>query len=193
MPVIEPEQYKSVHWIGFNYAAQCRDYKGKGVHFYLDDYQFDRIWTKFERNVNMLSKFDAVLSPDWSMYVDWPVIVQMWNHYRKHFVGAYLQSMGVTVYPSINWSDKKSFDWCFDGEPVGSCVAVSSIGTQMNDITKRGFIYGYDAMLERLQPKTILFMGNVPNECRGNIVKIQEFQKRLRNIGAKGDDDVSGV
>ena len=194
IPEIQPEQYKPVTFIGFNYANQCRDYSGKGVHFYLDDYQFERIWTKFDRNIDMLSKFDAVLSPDWSMYVDWPVIVQMWNHYRKHFVGAYLQDMGVTVYPSINWSDKKSIDWCFDGEPVGGCVAVSSIGTQMNDVSRRGFMYGYDAMIERLRPTTVLFMGNVPEGCRGNIIKIEEFQKRLRTISAKsGGDGVSGI
>ena len=189
-PAIAPEQYKPVKFIGFNYANQCREYGGKGVHFFLDVYQFERIWTKFDRNMSMLSKFDAVLSPDWSMYTDWPVVVQMWNHYRKHYVGAYLQSIGTTVYPSISWSDKRSFDWCFDGEPVGGCVAISSVGTQLKKESKAGFLYGYDAMLERLQPTTILFNGKVPSECRGNIVRIEEFQRRLRQI--KMEDDENG-
>ena len=181
-PILRSEEWKPVKFIGFNYANQCRDYSGKGVHFFLDDYQFERIWTKFERNINMLSKFDAVLTPDWSMYTDWPVVVQMWNHYRKHYVGAYLQSIDVVVYPTICWSDKDSLKWCFDGEPIGGCVAVSSVGTQMRIDEKAGFMYGYDAMLERLMPKTILFNGKVPNECRGNIVRIDEFQKKLRRI-----------
>ena len=76
IPEIYPEEYKPVTFIGFNYANQVRDYTGRGVHFYLDDYQFERVWTKFERNVEMLAKFEAVLSPDWSMYRDWPMAVQ---------------------------------------------------------------------------------------------------------------------
>lgn len=182
IPALRPEKYKEVQWMGFNYANQCRDHVGKGVHFFVDDYQFERIWTKFERNVNMLAKFDAVLTPDWSMYVDWPVIVQIWNHYRKHYVGAYLQMMGVTVYPSISWSDRRSFNWCFDGEPVGGCVAVSSVGTQLREENRRDFMYGYDAMYERLKPETVIFNGSVPKECRGNIVRIEEYQKRLRKL-----------
>lgn len=185
IPELQPEKWKPVQFIGFNYANQCRNYEGKGVHFFLDDYQFERVWTKFERNVNMLSKFDAVLTPDWSMYIDWPVVVQMWNHYRKHYVGAYLQTMGAIVYPSISWSDKKSIEWCFDGDPIGGCVAVSSVGTQMRQEEKDGFLYGYDAMMERLNPSTVLFYGKVPDGCRGNIVKVEEFQRRLRGIEMK--------
>ena len=44
---------------------------------------------------------------------------------------------GMTVYPTISWSDKKSYDWCFDGEPVGGIVAVSSVGTQNNKEANR--------------------------------------------------------
>lgn len=182
IPEIKLEKYKEVRYIGFNYANQCRNYEGKGVHFFLDDYQFERIWNKFDRSVNMLAKFEAVLSPDWSMYTNWPYAVQIWNHYRKHFVGAYLQQMGVTVYPTICWSDRVSIDFCFDGEPHGGCVAVSSIGTQMRENDKTRFMYGYDAMLEILEPETILFYGNPPAECRGNIVRIQEFHKRFDDI-----------
>ena len=189
IPVLRPEKYKEVKWYDFSRASQIREYEGKGIHFFLDDYQFERIWTKFERNINMLVKFDAVMTPDWSMFTDWPVIVQMWNHYRKHYVGAYLQMMGQTVYPTICWSDKKSFDWCFDGEPVGGCVAVSSVGTQMRKGEKESFMYGYDAMLERLKPEVILFNGKVPSECRGNIVKMEEYQSRLRKIGVENSEE----
>ena len=34
-------------------------------------------------------------------------------------------------------------------------------------------------MIERLQPETILFYGNVPEECAGNIVKIKAFHERF--------------
>lgn len=62
----------------------------------------------------------------------------------------------------------------------GGVVAVSSIGTQNHSETKAAFLYGYDAMLERLQPKTILFYGNVPKECKGNIVHIPPFYEKFK-------------
>jgi hypothetical protein len=104
----------------------------------------------------------------------------VWNHYRKHYVGAVLQDAGITVYPTIAWSDEHSFDWCFDGEPVGGTVAVSSVGTLKNQDTKRLFLSGYSEMVRRLKPETVIFYGDVPPECDGgNIVRLEHFQTRF--------------
>lgn len=183
IPEIKPEAFIDLKYIRFIEAQKCRNTSGLGVHFFIDDYYFDKIWNQFNRYTRMLSKFDAVLTPDWSIYTDWPVAVNIWNHYRKHYVGAYLQSMGVKVYPTIEWSNKESYKWCFDGEPVGSCVAVSSIGTQKDVEARKLFVYGYEAMLERLQPETIMFWGSLPRECKGNIVRMDQEYRFSREAG----------
>ena len=180
IPEIKPEKWEPCDFIAFDKAKMCTNRNDVGVHFFLDDYLFDRIWNQFDRYMKMLSYFKAVLSPDWSLYTDWPTAVNIWSHYRKHYVGAYLQDMGVKVYPTIEWSDRKSIRWCFDGEPVGSCVAISSVGTQRSSDSKRNFLYGYYAMIERLAPETILFWGNVPKECSGNIVRMEALQEKIR-------------
>lgn len=180
IPEIKPEQWEECEFISFVEANQCKNRDKVGVHFFLDDFQFDRVWSQLGRYSKMLSEFKAVLSPDWSLYRDWPTAVNLWNHYRKHYVAAYLQDMGVKVYPTIEWSDRKSIRWCFDGEPVGSCIAVSSVGTQKSADTKKFFLYGYAAMLEILCPKTILFWGNIPSECKGNIVPMIALQEKIR-------------
>lgn len=82
--------------------------------------------------------------------------------------------------PTICWSDEKSFEWCFDGEPIGGTVAVSSVGTQKNKIAKELFLKGYKEMIERLQPETIIFYGRVPEECEENIINIKSFQEKFR-------------
>lgn len=183
IPEIKPEKYIDCKYVRFNEAQKCRNCKGLGVHFFVDDYYFDKVWNQFGRYIKMLAKFDAVLTPDWSVYTDWPVAVNIWNHYRKHYVGAYLQDMGVKVFPTIEWSDKESHKWCFDGEPVGSCVAIGSIGTQRDVEARKLFVYGYDAMLERLQPETIMFWGKLPRECRGNVIKMDERYRWSREAG----------
>lgn len=171
--------------VGFNYAKTLKDKSDKGVHFFLDDYQFARLWNNPAAYMQLLKQFDVVFTPDFSLYSDFPVAMQIYNHYRKHWLGAYWESNGIEVIPTICWSDERSFDWCFDGEPVGGTVAVSSVGTQNNKEAKAAFILGYNAMLDRLKPKTIIFYGNVPEECEGNIIRIASFQdnlkKRVRN------------
>jgi len=180
IPSIAPEIYEQCQFIGFNYASSHR--KGreqKGIHFYLDDYQFIRIWNMIDYYLPMLQEFKYVMTPDFSTYADFPLALQIYNHYRKHWIGAYLQENQVRVIPTISWSDEKSFSWCFDGEPTQGVVSVSAVGTQMNPTSRRLFMEGYQEMIRRLQPETIIFYGPVPEECEGNIVRIKSFQEKF--------------
>lgn len=143
------------------------------VHFFSQDYTFNRIWTHIDSYVETMKRAGVMLSPDFSMYTDIPRAMQIYNHYRKHYVARYYQKKGVCVVPTIAWSDKESVSWCFDGEPEESTVAVSSMGCMRHgDDVRKLFMYGYDAMLERLMPDKILFFGQVPKEARGNIVPV---------------------
>lgn len=157
--------------------------KGKGVHHFVDDYQFIREWTHIDQYIDMFSRFDYVMSPDFSTYADFPIALQIYNHYRKHWVGAYLQAHGVKVIPTISWSTPESFEWCFDGEPCESTVAISSVGCiRCMDM----FIAGYNEMTKRLRPTTILFYGDVPSKCKDNIVRIKPFQDKWKEVKTNG-------
>ena len=112
--------------------------------------------------------------------------MKIYNHYRKHWLGAYWQENGITVIPTISWSDKESFDWCFDGEPVGGTVAVSSVGCMNSKAKKELFFAGYKEMINRLQPEKIIFYGTVPDECMGNVVRIRAFQEKLKEVICDG-------
>lgn len=180
IPQIEPVAYEGgCDWIGFNYAKSTKDCEGKGVHFFLDDYQFCRLWSNIDRYIPMLQRFRYVMSPDFSTYTDFPKAIQIYNHYRKHWIGAYLQEYGCRVIPTISWSTPDSYDWCFDGEPEGGTVAVSSVGCMNSKGKKALFLAGYEEMVRRLQPETIIFYGSVPEECMGNIVRIRAFTDKF--------------
>lgn len=175
IPKLESTQFNFAEFIGFNYAKNAKSPEDKAVHFFLDDYQFNRVWTDPDRYIEMLHRFRYVLTPDFSLYADFPKALQIYNHYRKHWLGAYWQMHGINVIPTICWSDKDSFEWCFDGEPTHSVVAVSSVGTQNSKESKKRFIDGYMEMMKRLEPTQIIFYGNVPEKCKGNIVHIKCF------------------
>lgn len=186
IPQIQATHYDSCEFIGFNYARSEKDKNNKGVHFFLDDYQFNRLWTNIDQYISLLSQFKYVLSPDFSMYTDFPKALQIYNHYRKHWIGAYLQEAGVNVIPTIAWSTPDSFEWCFDGEPKGGCVAVSSVGCMKSKKSKELFVLGYREMVKRLEPTQILFYGSVPDECIGNIVRVKQFSEKFKEAICNG-------
>lgn len=173
-------------FIGFNYAASCKNKSEKSVHFFIDDYQFARLWNNPDRYTRMLSKFRYVLTPDFSTYTDFPKAIQIYNHYRKHWIGAYLQESGCKVIPTISWSTPDSFEWGFDGEPKGGTVAVSSVGCMNGKEKRRLFLEGYEAMIDKLHPESIIFYGKVPEECMGNIIRIKAFQEKFSEAKCNG-------
>lgn len=161
-----------IEWIPFNYAKTCKDPKGKGIHFYLDDYQFARLWNRPDEYIPLLRQFEAVCTPDFSTYTDMPVALQIYNHYRKHWLGAYWQMHGITVIPTISWSTPGSYDWCFDGEPKNAIISISSVGTQQNKESMELFNAGCREAIKRLNPTQILWHGKCPEEFDWNVVRI---------------------
>lgn len=182
IPQIEAVEFDNAEFIGFNYAKNQKEPENKAVHFFLDDYQFIRVWNNPDGYINILQRFRYVLTPDFSLYMDFPRALQIYNHYRKHWLGAYWQMHGIKVIPTICWSDRESFEWCFDGEPAHSVVAVSSVGTQNSKEKKQLFLDGYMEMVKRLEPVQIVFYGNVPDECKGNIVHIKQFSEKWNKV-----------
>ena len=80
IPVIQPvPAAEKVRWIPFNSARTDALRGAHGVHFFIDDYLFERCWNDPDRYAKLLSEFQAVLSPDFSMFTDYPPAVQWLN------------------------------------------------------------------------------------------------------------------
>ena len=186
IPQIDPEtKYPGGEFVGMNYALTEKFPESKIMHCFVDDYQFIRYWNNPDKYLPVLSKFSAVCSPDFSTYTDMPLAMQIYNHYRKHWLAAYWQLNGITVYPTISWSNESSYEWCFDGEPVGGVVAVSSVGTQKNKESKRLFLLGYEEMMKRLDPAWVIFYGIVPEECDWNVIRVSPEYEKVKERSKK--------
>jgi hypothetical protein len=136
--------------------ALYRGYDGY-AHFFLDDYRFERVWNTPAKYIDVLKKYHGCLTPDYSLYTDFPLAMQIWNTYRNRYLGRYCQELGIKVIPTISWSTKESYDFCFCGVPTGSVVAISTIGVRVKD--KELFFAGYQMMREILKPKQVLIYG----------------------------------
>lgn len=187
IPVLRGGDYEldGVQFIGFNSAKKEKERFGKGLHFFEDDYRFDRLWRSPLKYLRLIEQYSVVMTPDYSLYINDPVALQIYNHYKKHWLGALWQSMGCKVIPTITWGDPKSFEWCFDGEPKNSIIAVSSVGMQQGRLRKNLFDDGWNEMLLRLEPKTIIFHGIIPEKCRecnAKIIEIETFTKKFEKM-----------
>ena len=158
MPIIKNDGFAPERLIGFNYAKSSKD-KATGIHFFVDDYQFERVWNAPEKYVDILKAYECILSPDFSLYMDMPMPMKIWNVYRSRQIGAYYQGRGLKVIPTISWAEPETFCFCFEGIPTGSIVAISTIGVKENPDALNVWRQGVDEMLKRIEPEKVLIYG----------------------------------
>lgn len=131
-----------------------------------------------------------MLTPDFSLYTDMPIAMQVWNVYRSRLIGQMAQKMGLKVIPTVSWSKEESFDFCFDGLPKNSTLSISTIGVKKNENALNLWKLGVGKMIENLQPSRILVYGGKIDYDYGdteivyyenNVVKRMEDSRRVKN------------
>lgn len=172
--------------VPFNVAVGMCDYDSC-VHFFLDDYQFERVWGQAERYLSVLRRFRCVIAPDFSQYADMPRAMRIWQNYRGKALAAWWQSEGVKVIPNATWSTPESYSYCFDGMPRGGVVAVNCMGIRSSALSMYLWRKGYEEMLERLRPELIVRYGDMmPGEREEiSVYYPNEYIRKLKEYGRK--------
>lgn len=174
MPTLERIDYVPDDLVGFNYVLNSDRYES-GVHFYIDDYQFERIWNNPQQYVEKLRQYVCVATPDFSPYGDMPLATQIFNIYRKAWVGAFLQSQGITVIPTVRAStDPRSMEFYLDGIPKNSIVLISNMWTKDKEARKYFIEHEYKNMIDKLHPSKVLVYGKYMNELKDDDVEYIE-------------------
>ena len=149
--------------------------KKKGIHFFVDDYRFAGVYNNPERSLQKYSQYKFLLTPDFSAYAEMNMWRQLESIAHGRWVGAYWQSKGLTVIPTVSWSTPRSFEFCFDGIEKGSVVAVGTLGCKK---CKRNFMRGYNEMLERIKPSKIIVFDKPFDEMAGDIIYVDYMSSR---------------
>lgn len=168
MPYIKKTDFIPTDLIGFNYAKTSVR-KDVGIHFYVDDYQFERVWNKPQDYTSILYDYDCILTPDFSLYLDMPMPMKIWNTYRSRFIGAYYQNEGITVIPTISWAEPATYEFCFKGIEKGGVVSISTIGVKQDSDALKVWRDGVTEMIRQIEPQTILIYGGKLDYDYGDI------------------------
>ena len=98
------------------------------VMFYEHDVKCERLWKNPKKYLNKLKKFNGIISPDFSLFRNMPLVMQQWNTYRNRALALWLQNNGIEVIPNIRFNDERTYDFCFDGVEKNKVVAIGTYG-----------------------------------------------------------------
>lgn len=88
------DDFNDLLLIGFDKThLEDQNHLDRMVHFFLYDYRFERVWKNPDNDIEKLSRYRAVLSPDFSMYLEMAPVMQLCcgvSNQRKSFVTIHL-------------------------------------------------------------------------------------------------------
>lgn len=149
----------------------------KSVHFFIEDSKQERFFDHPYDYTLRLAQYANVLTPDYSLYTDMPLAIQVYNVFKSRWCGAMWQDFGLSVIPTVSWSTEESFDFCFDGIEYGSVVAVSTLGA----LTKKDlFLEGYFEMKKRINPRQVLCFGKTFPEMGDEVIYVSYLETTRR-------------
>ena len=191
IPCIKAEDRLPTRLIHFSKVFGSKDYDA-WVHFYEDDVSFERLWNLPNKYLPILKKYAGVISPDFSVYRDMPLVMQQWNTYRSRAIGHWLQENGIPVIPNVRWGDERTYDLCCAGVPRNSTIAVGSHGCIKLLQERPHFINGLDYAVRKLRPKIVIVYGTAP-ECifdkyREQGIEIMQFDSVYMATHRKAGD-----
>lgn len=161
MPIIHKTSFVPDDMIGFKYvkADNNENAEKAGIHCFIDDYQFERLWNRPDEYIELVRPYQCMLSPDFSLYTDMTMPTKIWNVYRSRLIGAYYQAQGIEIIPTVQWAEAETFEFCFKGIEKGGTVAVSTIGVKEDPECYALWVAGMQEMIKQVKPKTILVYG----------------------------------
>ena len=181
-----PIAYTPVWLVPYRTRVRRKDgTTGSAVHFFLDDYRFESVWSRPAKASQALRRYATVLTPDFSLYADYPLALQLWNTYRSRWCGAYWQHRGFQVIPTISWSTPESYAFCFAGVPQHSLVAISTVGVRRQD--QAIFTRGYQELVACLCPSRILCYGSLPPDLE-QLVEVKYYPPQTERLHSAAND-----
>lgn len=201
LPQLAPQTLIPHDVVSFNERNAVKDPSEHWLDFFIDDNQFERCWTEFERGmvgdsnterdswrsldryIPQLMRFEGVIGTDYSMFPEMLPDQRNWNCARNRVFAYRMQQHGIPCIPVASWCCEEDWDWCFDGLPEESSVAVCTNGCCRSVETRRMFRRGIDELARQKDPYAIIVCGRNFSElegCEANLVFYPSFSQRMK-------------
>lgn len=164
IPVLEPAVTEAPQaLIPFHHTKAGPALKDEFVHFFVGDERIECIRRNPGRYVNRLGRYAGLLTPDFSLYRSMAPHQRVSNVWASRAVGAYYQTRGLPVIPTVRWAVPSDYVFCFEGLPEESVLAISTHGCIRSAEDRHYFRSGLAKMVDRLRPALVLVHGAMPD------------------------------
>lgn len=168
--------------IPFSERNKSKNYE-EFVCFYEHDIRFRDILTATKEQIDSIKKFKGIISPDFSLYYDMPLVLQMTNTYLNRQIGHYLQTQGIYVIPNVRWGDERSYTriiqneipFAFLGIEKHGIYSIGTYGCCKTTENKHHLREGLRSFIKEIEPKIILVYGAMPDSIFGEFKKDVKF------------------
>ena len=140
-----------------NCIQNDREYYDRGVHFFVDDYNFRDIYDTPEKTLSLYSQYRFCCTPDFSTYSEMDQWRQLESIAHSRWCGAWWQAQGMKVVPTVTWDGYASFEFCFEGIEQGCIVAIATYACHANEVA---YMRGFHTMCKRIEPTAIICYGD---------------------------------
>ena len=162
-------------------------YRNKLGDYWIDmfnnDIVIEKFWKNPEKYLPLMKQAKGVIAADYSVMSGLLLTDNIYNVQRNRISAYMLEREKILTIPVASWYDEESFEWCFDGLPHHSVIAVSSNGCLKGECktAKETFIKGVFELNKRKQPVAILICGPHLDELDSipNVHYYKSYSQRL--------------
>ena len=133
-----------MHGLDFQIRTPCKG--SYWYHCFTSEKYFHRLFNCFDEYEPLLQKSKGLISADFSLYRDYPEKFLIDYCRSNRMIDYALQQAGIPMIPTAGFAGESSWDWCFDGLPTNSTVAVTTNTLGKDPEANRLFVGGVNAM-----------------------------------------------
>ena len=160
----------------FNYLKSTVAKGRYWYHCFTSEKYFHRLYHSFDEYLPFLQQTKGIISADFCLYRDYPEEILIENCRANRLIDYALQQAGIPMIPTAGFAGETSWEWCFDGLPTNSTVAVTTNTLGNDPEAKRLFVGGINVIVEKLQPTAIIVCGKCPEWITEKFPKINVVQ-----------------
>ena len=182
LPQLDPTQAVPQNVISFNERKSISHPEKCWVDFFIDDTLFENFWNHPEVSFSNLKRFEGVITTDYSMLPEMLPGQIIWNCTRNRAMAYYLQQEGFNIVPTASWCTEEDFEWCFDGLPENSSIAITTNGCMSSPYGRRMLLAGTEELYRRKAPSHLIVCGRPTAELDKfeNVVYYPPFSQRWK-------------
>lgn len=144
--------------VDLNRSKKLIKVKDLNLNFFIHDYMLNPVWNNPDKYLEHLKCFGSVCGFDFTIDVNSPLSLQIYNKYRNHVLSWYFANNGVKVIPKVDILPDSS-DWIYDGLPHDSVLCCSTQGRAFSRAAKKEFADCFSEMESVLNPHKVVIVG----------------------------------